>query len=79
MCDRSSRLLSEVGEDGFAEELGLAGAVVAPDFQHDVSAAGCAIFFDALNAFFGCTGYGADLAKDFVGDGFGGIDGSGTV
>src|ERR1700676_3134604 len=61
-----------MGEHGIAEEFGLAGAVVAPDFEHDVGAAGGAIFFDAGDAFFGCTGDGADFAKDFVGDGFGG-------
>jgi hypothetical protein len=57
-------------QDSVSEQLGLPGAIVPPDFQHDVGAARIAVFFNPLDAFFRRPGNGADFTEDVVRDRF---------
>src|SRR5580692_1099213 len=49
-----------------AKQLGLAGAVIAPDFQHDVRATRVAVFLDASDAFFRRPGNRTNFMQNLV-------------
>src|SRR5580693_2883260 len=56
-------------QHGLAKQLGLAGTVIAPDFQHDVRATRVAIFLDASDALFRRSGNRTNFMQNFVSHG----------
>ena len=66
---RDGLFFCEMWEDFFAEEFGLFGTIVTPEFEEDVGAAGVAILFEFFDALIGSAGDGANFFENGIGDG----------